>query len=430
MRVSLPGRRSNRLTVTVTAALSVALLSAAAARADEYIVVVKDSADGAAVAARHGVKPRLVYRSALHGFAGDLGKGVQARLAADPDVRFTATDITKLRDLPMQVIAPGQAKYFEKLTSFAQRVTFGTNRVDADLSATADIDAIDDARVNADIAVIDSGIDSDNVDLNVAGGSDCTGRGRKPGEPTVYEDLAGHGTHVAGTAAAIDNTYGYVGVAPGARLWAVRVLDGQNFGRDSWVLCGLDWVAAHADTIDVTNMSLGDIGRSDGECGARFHDPTHVAICGVAAAGVTIVVSAGNNGIDASDAVPAAYPEVITASAMTDTDGRPGGLGPASCRSTELDDRFASFSNFGAVIDLAAPGVCVDSTYPNDFAARMSGTSMAAPHVSGAAALYLATHRTASPAAVRDALLAAREQYAMPGDPDGINEGVLNVAGF
>ena len=198
-----------------------------------------------------------------------------------------------------------------------------------------------------------------------------------------------------------------------------------------WILCGIDWVAAHADTIDVANMSLSDIGRSDGECGARFHDPTHVGICGLVAAGVTVAAAAGNESRDTADEVPAAYPEVITVSAMADGDGLPGGLGPApACLPGTFDDQFAFFSNFGASVDVAAPGVCVGSTWPDDYSFRESGTSMATPHVAGAAALYRAAHPAASPAAVRSALLAARQQVALPGDPDGINEGVVNVAGF
>ena len=423
------GRRF-RLAVALAAVCSGGLFTAGAVQADEYVVVVKDSADGAAVAARYDVKPRLVYRHALHGFAGNLGKGVKDRLEADPDVRFTAVDILKERDLP-NINPPGKVRNAPKLNTFAQLVPFGVDRVDADQSPTADIDGTDDTRVGADIAVIDTGMDSDNVDLNVAGGIDCTGRGRLPGELTDYEDVEGHGTHVAGTAAAIDNAYGYVGVAPGARVWGVRVFNAKGWGRDSWLLCGIDWAAAHADTIDVANMSLGDLGRSDDECGARFHDPLHAGICGLVAAGVTAAVAAGNESQNTADHVPAAYQEVITVSAIADTDGLPGGLGPAAaCLTGAFDDQFAFFSNFGAAVDLAAPGVCVTSTWPDDYAFRWNGTSMATPHVAGAAALYRATHPTASPAAVREALLAAREQYAMPGDPDEINEGVVNVAGF
>src|SRR4051794_13373533 len=146
------GRRRFRLAVTVAAVCSAGLVTAGAAQADEYVVVVKDTADGAAVAARYGVKPRLVYRSALHGFAGNLGKGVNERLQADPAVRFTAVDILKERNLPgINVPPPGQVNDSPKLNTFAQLVPFGIDRVDADRSRTADIDGKDDARVNADI---------------------------------------------------------------------------------------------------------------------------------------------------------------------------------------------------------------------------------------------------------------------------------------
>ena len=129
---SLGGRF--RLAVTLAAVCSAGLSTAGTAQADEYIVVVKDSADGAAVAARYGVKPRLVYRSAVHGFAGNLGKGVNERLQADPSVRFTAVDILKERNLPgINVPPPAKVKDAPKLNMFAQLVPFGIDRVDADL---------------------------------------------------------------------------------------------------------------------------------------------------------------------------------------------------------------------------------------------------------------------------------------------------------
>ena len=153
-------------------------------------------------------------------------------------------------------------------------------------------------------------------------------------------------------------------MAPGARIWAAKVLDDTGFGTTSQVICGVDWVTAHADVIDVANMSLIDNGFDDGNCGRTNGDPLHLAICRSVAAGVTYAVAAGNASSDASVFVPAAYPEVITVSAIADFDGKPGGLAPQfpGCL-TETDDTFAFFSNFGPAVDLAAPGVCILSTW-------------------------------------------------------------------
>jgi subtilisin family serine protease len=240
---------------------------------------------------------------------------------------------------------------------------------------------------------------------------------------------------VAGTIAAINNTVGVVGVAPEAKLWAVRVLD--NVGSGSWssVICGIDFVTSKAPAnggpITVANMSLGGAGSDDGNCGNTNNDALHKAICRSVAAGVTYVVAAGNSAADAAGFVPAAYDEVITVSALSDSDGKSGGTGGApSCRTGEQDDYFASFSNFGADVDIAAPGVCILSTWKGGGYNTISGTSMASPHVAGAAALYIATHSGATPAQVKDALIAAQESGPIPGDPDKTKEGVVNVKNF
>ena len=154
----------------------------------------------------------------------------------------------------------------------------------------------------------------------------------------------------------------------------------------------------------------------------------HQAICSLVDAGVVVVVSAGNESALASEQLPAAYSEVIAVSAFTETDGIPGGFGPeAGCFPGERDDFLASFSNFGSAVDIAAPGVCVaqralDGTYQ-----KVQGTSFAAPHVAGAAALVSARHPEYSPARVRQALLDAAEYAPLGGDPDGIAEPILNV---
>jgi subtilisin family serine protease len=160
------------------------------------------------------------------------------------------------------------------------------------------------------------------------------------------------------------------------------------------VICGIDWVAARASTIKVANMSLGGTGSDDGNCGATNLDALHVAICGAVEAGVTFVVAAGNDAKDFKGFVPAAYDEVLTVTAMSDFDGVPGGLGSATCRS-DVDDTPADFSNFttaGSADEahtIAAPGVCINSTWKNGGFKTISGTSMASPHVAGAVALCL-----------------------------------------
>jgi subtilisin len=150
-------------------------------------------------------------------------------------------------------------------------------------------------------------------------------------------------------------------------------------------------------------------------------------------------VSAGNDSVDAGTTRPASYPEVITVSAIADSDGQPGGLGPTlpvpPCVFNKSpvvmpDDTFATFSNFGPDVDLAAPGVCVTSTFIDHWYAIGSGTSFSSPLVAGGAALYISTHPGATPANVKAALLAAAEPGPIPDDPDVYAEGILNVSGF
>src|SRR5262249_3218141 len=141
----------------------------------------------------------------------------------------------------------------------------------------------------------------------------------------TFKDGNGHGTHVSGTVGARDNGLGVVGVAPGTPLYAVRVLNNAGSGTWSSVICGVNWVTQNAGTIKVANMSLGGSGSDDGNCGNSNNDALHKAICGSVAAGVTYVVAAGNDGVDFSGFVPAAYNEVLTVTAMADFNGAHGG---------------------------------------------------------------------------------------------------------
>jgi subtilisin family serine protease len=178
-------------------------------------------------------------------------------------------------------------------------------------------------------------------------------------------------------------------------------------------------------------MSIIGNGKQDSVCGQpKSKDPLHDAVCTAVAAGVTFVVAAGNHSKDVSSYIPAKYDEVITVSAFADVDGLAGGLDPGSnpCMPDVLDDTFAPFSNFGSAVDISAPGVCVASTFKgNDYNVE-SGTSFSSPIVAGGAALYLATHPLATPAAVRTALLALAEPGPIAGDPDSFPEGVLDVS--
>lgn len=371
-----------------------------------WIVTVEDGASPDAVAddhrRDHGAQVDQIYRHALSGYAARMSDGAAADVARDRRVASVERD--------------------RLMYTTAQEVPTGINRVDAELSTLADIDGSDE-RVDVDVAVIDTGI-ADHPDLDVEGGVDCSEERYQ-----TYSDGNGHGTHVAGTVGAIDNSYGVVGVAPGARLWAVKVLSDSGSGSWSDVICGVDWVTANASVIEVANMSLGaDVRVAD--TSTCTSGALRIAICNSVSAGITYAVAAGNSKKDASKFVPAAYDEVITVSALADFDGVSDGLGKATCR-RDKDDTFADFSNYGEDIDLIAPGVCIKSTWFDGALKTISGTSMAAPHVAGGAALYKAANPGADPDSVKSALQGAGNLgWSNADDRDSIKETLLNVDAF
>lgn len=357
------------------------------------------------------------YRHALSGFAATMTPAVRNLLAADPLVASIEPD--------------------RPIHAFAQHIPTGITRIHADVSKTASIDAVDQPRVKVNVAVLDTGVDTAHPDLNVAGGYSCT-------KKRSYDDHYGHGTHAAGIIGALDDKTGVVGVAPGASIYGVKVLDDDANGTTRELLCGIDWVTSTRtdsnpnNDIDVANLSLGGVGTDDGHCGESDDDILHQAVCKSVAQGVTYVVAAGNDHEDASRLIPAAYDEVITVSAIADSDGQPGGKGGSpSCRSDE-DDTLANFSNYGSAVDIAAPGVCIFSTMPKDAAisdgsgyGTLTGTSFAAPHVAGAAALWISKHRGATPAQVRSALIAnGNYDWDNRDDPDGHKEPIVDVSSF
>jgi hypothetical protein len=253
---------------------------------------------------------------------------------------------------PTPTPAPTLAPTPTPTPSSTQVLPWGVDRVDAEkvwAVTTAD---------NIRVAVIDTGIDLDHPDL---------GANVKGGVNTIYpwrnaDDDNGHGTHVAGIAAALNNTIGAVGVGPQIDLYAVKALDRRGSGYVSDIIEGIQW--AINNDMDIINMSLGT--TSDVK---SFHDAVKTA----KNAGIVIVSAAGNSGPGDNTVIyPAKYPESIAVSATTSSDS------------------LASYSSRGPEVDLAAPGSSIYSTYNNGAYATLSGTSMAAPHAAGAAAMVLA----------------------------------------
>lgn len=350
-----------------------------------YIVLINDGESAEGLARAHGVVPSIVFKSAVNGFAGPVTPIQVESLKNDSRVRYIEND--------------------QWVSTFTQTTPTGIKRIGADENPISKINGVNDV-MNVDIAIIDTGVDTTHPDLNVFKAVDCTVA--SPGEGGCQNggsDGNGHGTHVAGTAAAIDNGQGVVGVSPGARIWSVKVLGNNGSGWMSWIVAGVNWVTANANDIEVANMSLGC------ECSSPALDE---AIANSVSAGVTYVVAAGNSGKNASTFSPANHPNVITVSAMVDTDGKCGGQGPST--NYGIDDAFASFSNFGDSVDIVAPGVSIYSTYKTGGYATLSGTSMASPHVAGAAALYKIDNPGATPSQVKSGLISYGVSQALACD--------------
>jgi subtilisin family serine protease len=321
-------------------------------------LVVDAERDPAAVAAEHarrfGAKVSHVYSHALKGYAATIGDGGPSAIAGDPRVRRVEPD--------------GVATASATVQSGA---TWGLDRIDQrglPLSTTYTTQSTNGRGVKA--YIIDTGIFFAHRDF---GGRATSGYDAVDGGPA--DDCNGHGTHVAGTTGGA--TWG---VAKAVSLVAVRVLDCGGNGFWSGVIAGIDWVTGdHAPGQPaVANMSLSG-GKS-----ASLDDAVRRSI----ADGVSYSVAAGNDNLDACTASPARVAEAMTVGA------------------TDRYDKRASFSNYGTCVDWFAPGVGVTSDWTGDLRATntISGTSMAAPHTAGVAALYLQSNPTASPATVRDAL--------------------------
>ncbi|MFJ5775965.1 S8 family peptidase [Streptomyces sp. NPDC093094] len=398
-----PRRRLAAIGVAASAALAAGLVSAlpagaapaaaegriqyagaADAVADSYIVTLKadrarsGTAQGRAVAAKYGATIERTYRKALNGYEIHADETEARRLAADPAV----ASVVQNRTFHIDATQPSPPSW-------------GLDRIDQRaLPLDSSYTYPDSAGQGVTAYIIDTGVRITHSDF---GGRASYGYDAVDNDNTA-QDGNGHGTHVAGTVAG--NAYG---VAKKARVVGVRVLNNSGSGTTAQVVAGIDWVARNAVKPAVANMSLG--GGAD--------TALDTAVRNAVAAGVTFAVAAGNESTNASTRSPARVAEAITVGATTSTDAK------------------ASYSNYGSALDLFAPGSSITSSWNTSDSATntISGTSMATPHVAGAAALYLSGNPTATPAQVSTALVNAATPNVVTSPGSGSPNRLLYVGG-
>jgi subtilisin family serine protease len=350
---------------------------------DRYIVVLKDnvyspSRVAAGIERRQNLGAGFVYSHALKGFSATIPYGRLDEVRADPRVAYIE------RDKPMHAVD--------------QVLPWGIDKINADLSSTQAGNG-SGAVANVNVYVIDSGIYASHPDLNVV-----TPPVNFTGDPPG--DCYGHGTHVAGTIAAIDNVRDVVGVAPGAPLTDVKVLDCAGSGSASTIIKGIDWVTANAAKPAIANLSI------SGPASQAVDD----AVSKSASSGVFYSVAAGNDGRRACNYSPARAGAgtnngIVTTAAINSLGAEP------------------SWSNYGKCVDIWAPGTSILSTKFGGGTTTMSGTSTAAPHVGGTGALYLSSHTAAAPATVESALKASSVRTGKT-SKDGRSIRRVNAGGY
>ncbi|MFC9338077.1 S8 family peptidase [Streptomyces sp. NPDC057020] len=351
--------------------------------AGSYIVTLDESAPaetakGRAVAARFGAKIERTYTSAINGYAVELSEAQARKLAADPAV----ASVVQNRVFTVDGTQPSPPSW-------------GLDRIDQRaLPLNQSYTYPDSAGQGVTAYIIDTGVRITHSDF---GGRASNGYDAIDNDNTA-QDGHGHGTHVAGTVAGTS-----YGVAKKAKIVGVRVLNNQGSGTTAQVVAGIDWVTRNAVKPAVANMSLG----------GGVDSALDTAVRNSIASGVTYAVAAGNDNSNASNYSPARVAEAITVGSTTNTDAR------------------SSFSNYGSALDIFAPGSSITSSWNSSDSATntISGTSMATPHVAGAAAVYLAGNPTATPAQVSTALTTAATPNVVTNPGSGSPNRLLYVGG-
>jgi aqualysin 1 len=333
-----------------------------------YIVVLKDNEEPEPVVAKKkqeigDLKVKHVYKKALKGFAVEIPDEEASKLRDNPEVAYVEQD--------------------QEVQAVAQTLPWGIDKVDADRRTTKAGDGTGTIS-NVNAYIIDTGIDTDHPDLNVVNHVNPSGAGGG------NQDCNGHGTHVAGTVAARDNTTDVVGVGPGAPLTGVKVLNCDGRGSTSGVIAGVEWVTDNAKKPAIANMSLGG--------GASV--TLDQAVTESAKSGIFYALAAGNDNRNACKQSLARAGK--------------GNNGILTVGATNKKDKRASFSNHGSCVDIWAPGVNILSTKRGGGTTTKSGTSMASPHGAGGAALYLSTHAGENPTSVETALKSAGQEVGLP----------------
>ncbi|WP_423465014.1 S8 family peptidase [Promicromonospora sp. MS192] len=399
---------SNRRRLIVGAGIALALAAAPAAAAvasatpdeapapvagalveDSYIVVLKDSdvsesqvrSTASSLVQEYGGQVRHSYTNAVRGFSASMSAAQAERLEADPSVAYVE-----------------QNRVMTATDTQSPVPSWGLDRIDQESLPLDDSYTYGNSGSGVTAYIVDTGILTTHEDF---GGRAVSGTDTVDNDDDAT-DCAGHGTHVAGTVGGAAH-----GVAKEVSLVAVRVLDCSGSGTYDGVIAGIDWVTADHEAGEpaVANMSLG----------GGFSQAVNDAVSAAVADGVTFALAAGNDyAADACDGSPGSTPEALTVGATEDTDAR------------------AEYSNIGSCVDIFAPGSDITSAwYTGDTATNtISGTSMATPHVAGAAALVLGGNPAATPAEVGDALTGSALQDVVTDPGTGSPNLLLNVSGL